>query len=186
MIFQATLTTSITHNSTFHLSHHIGNFRFLMIFLGRITLFHWLKKHNKMLLTLHICINTFLCFRSMHMFTRPQRRVAALNHFTIIEEPSLIFNLNSMKLLITLFSWIIWNLVLSFHIIRIAFVARDLLVLFLLPFWSMVFCYYYGEYCAVALNISKAFHEICHASLFSNLLYFWFLPSLCLLLFGFL
>ena len=44
----------------------------------------------------------------------------------------------------------------------------------------------YGESCVVALDISKAFDRVWHASLLSNLPSFGFPPSLCLLLSSFL
>src|SRR5678815_5376875 len=44
----------------------------------------------------------------------------------------------------------------------------------------------YGETCVVALDISKAFDRIWHASLLSKLLSFGFPPSLCLLMSSFL
>src|SRR5678815_954766 len=56
---------------------------------------------------------------------------------------------------------------------------------YLTDLWFFFF-FSYGETCVVALDISKAFDRVWHASLLSKLLSFGFPPSLCLLMSSFL
>src|ERR1700755_1075216 len=154
---------------------------FHLVFRGSVLPSWRLSSFSSTLYALILII--FLNAGSVHLFSRSRKSVAALTLLTIDLQLSLVFYLKILKLSSTLIlDHLESHSLLSDHQygFRRSRSTGDILS-YLTDLLSSALRDF-GESCVVALDISKAFDRVWHASLLSKLTFFGFPPSLCLLL----